>query len=54
MIYECENAKIFACGALEYCKNFKKAEKIIDFGAEKNWVIFEFIINPPLLSTKIF
>ena len=50
-IYECENAKIFACGALECCKSSKNRikplilVKILGFLGMYN--------NPPLLSTKI-
>ena len=59
MIYECENAKIFACGALECCKSSKKRIKSLILvkigaeGAEIFWVFLDFIIPPPLLGTKI-
>ena len=60
MIYECENAKIFACGALECYKSSKKRIKSLILvkigaeGAENFWDVFGFYNNPPpLLGTKI-
>ena len=56
MIFECENVKFFACGALECpgsSKNLIKSLILVKIGAEdaeKNWVIFEFIINLPLIE----
>ena len=56
MIYECENAKIFACGALECCKSSKKRIKPLILvkigaeGAENFWGFLEFIRNPPLIQ----
>ena len=55
MIYECENAQIFACGALECCKSSKKRIKPLIFvkiGAEFFWGFWEFII-PPLIKYQL-
>ena len=59
MIFECENVKFFACGALECPRSSKNLIKSLILakigaeGAEKIWGYDEFNLTPPCLS-RIF